>query len=111
MSVSGKPVFDTIKIGRIEADFLKPQIHLKGIAGFVNTSTGLTHGWTEGTGAMWSSKTHEKLEELKQCMEMDLASKHFDGAVRGSKRDKGIDLSGGVGGLGEYLEDQDVPSV
>lgn len=97
--VKGLPKFDALALGELHVDFMKGQIHLEAVAAFVDShsKSGATHGWTKGTGTMWSKQTMDKLNDLKESMESDLASVHFsstDTAVR-----KGNDL----GGLSEHL--------
>jgi len=103
--INGSPKFDGLAIGNIEADFTKQTIQLKAVAGFVNTTTGDTHGWTRGEGGVWSTDTLQRLKELREAMERDLANLHFEGAVK--KEAKVLDQ--GSPGIGEFLGD--APSV
>lgn len=103
--INGSPKFDGLAIGSIEVDFTKQTIQLKAVAGFINTATGDTHGWTRGEGGIWSTETLQKLQELREAMEKDLARLHFEGAVK--KESKVLDQ--GTAGIGEFLGD--APSV
>jgi len=108
--IEGVPKFNALAIGKIEIDFLKNPIHIEVTAGFVNTKTSDTHGWTKATGTPWSEQTREKIKELVKFMEQDLAKLHFtDGAKRvdGAPNKDGLDL----GGIGEHVGTVDAPSI
>lgn len=108
MTTAGTPKFNAIAVAKIEADFLKPTLSLKSTAAFVDEKTGQTHGWTEGTGDIWSDQTMKKLDELRRSMEMDMASRHFFGISMTSQPENPDPQN--TEGLGEYLGD-DTPSV
>lgn len=106
--IRGAPKFNGLALGEGTFTFLTPTIGLKVKAAFVDNTTGKTHGWTETTGG-WSKETLQKLDELRQCIERDLAAVHFDGADGGvlqSSRAPDAPL-----GLGEHLEERDAPQV
>lgn len=110
MSVKGVPKFDAITLGDFTADFKKATISLSGVAAFIDSETGMTHGWTRGNGPVWSKDTMKKLQELKEAMEEDLARIHFGEEsiqVHGTKTKPGLKLPSG---LGEHVG-RDAPSV
>ena len=89
-----------ITLASFEADFVNPPTgKMTAKAAFVNSETGATHGWT--TQQIWSPATIQKLGELKEAMEVDLAGAHF---VNGEEdagpapRQQGLST-----GLGEHL--------
>jgi len=89
--------FDAIRIGELSVNFMTPPVSLSAKAAFVCTKTGATHGWTHGGN--WSKETIEKLHALRESMENDLASTHFEDAF-------GVTTYDGmppVSGLGEHL--------
>lgn len=108
--IRGTPLFDGIAIGELEANFIGPT-KLSSKAGFVNSKTGHTHGFT--THSDWSQRTLEKLAELRASMEADIAKKHFSDveSVEATSVSPGLKL-GGDGGLGEHIgTSTDPPSV
>jgi len=78
-------------------------------AAFVDTRTGNTHGWTEGTGTIWSEETKRALVALVELMELDLSRLHFLGMPEAPSNIQGMRTE--PGGLGEHLTDDDAPSV
>lgn len=98
----GNVRFTALAMGEGSFSFLTPTVQLKAKAAFIDPDTGKTHGWTE-TGAGWSPETIRKLEELKECMERDLAAVHFEGHESSSS---GITRkpAGAPSGLGEHLQ-------
>lgn len=100
MSIKGVPKFDAIALGDLAADFKKATISLNGMAAFVDSETGLTHGWTKGEGSVWSKETMLKLQELKEAMETDFARLHFGEETiqtDGSKKGPGLKFPSGIG--------------
>jgi len=100
---------NALAIASLEADFINPPTgKMTAKAAFVNLETGATHGWT--THQTWSPSTIQKLRELKDAMEADMAAAHF--------LEAGIEEPGGItmpatssrvvspGGLGEHLDSQ-----
>lgn len=78
--IPGTPKFNGLVVAEISVDFLKSTAKAK--AAFINTLTGETHGWTEGSNTIWSEQTKIKLRDLREAMEADLAVVHFGDAVR-----------------------------
>ena len=110
--IKGSPRFNAIAIGELSANFTGSTIHLEGTAGFVDTETGETHGWTKGDGKVWSRTTMLKLAELREFMERDLSKLHFtDSSVEnlGATEKLGLNL----GGIAEHAKGEkvDAPSV
>jgi hypothetical protein len=108
--IEGTPKFNGIAVGSISANVNRDLLHLEATAGFVDTSTGETHGWTKGEGRVWSKRTLLKLRELLDSMEEDLAKMHLgDAALKssGATSKAGLD----VGGIGEHLNTDPVPQV
>lgn len=88
---------NSITLASFEADFFNPPTgKMTAKAAFVNTESGATHGWT--THQTWSPSTIQKLHELKEAMETDLAAAHFlDGASEEAPSSKPTGLAGGIG--------------
>lgn len=108
--IKGAPKFNGIAIGTMSVNANGNQLHLEATAGFVDSRTGETHGWTRAEGRVWSKATMLKLRELMNFMEEDLAKIHFGEArvaSAGTKSSTGID----VVGLSEHLSSDGVQSV
>jgi len=103
MVATGTPEFDGITLTTIEVDMITRSLVAK--AAFVNTKTGATHGWTEGTGTIWSAETKAAVAALAASMEKDLAVLHFGG----TRESTGFS-SAATSGLGEHLADGDPTS-
>lgn len=104
-----------ISLGALEIDFMgKPGGSMKAKAAFVDTVTGLTHGWT--THEAWSPVVKQKLLEFREAIEADLAQAHFVGG-EATTMGSGLaatstQVSGPTGGLGEHLKGgEDAPQV
>jgi hypothetical protein len=115
--ITGTPRFDGLAIGEISINYLEnlvakkegnaPTISVK--AGFVNSTTGATHGWTQTGGKhggpQWSRAVIEKAAELRELLEQELAQLHFSSAEPaavvqgGDEPDEGIGEYAGDGGL------------
>lgn len=94
--------FDTIRVAEITVSFLETPAAVTAKAAFVNTKSGATHGWT--TGKRWADDTMAKLVELRELMERDLSSTHFeDGATASSPTTSGGSIRETFQGLGEHL--------
>lgn len=107
MAATGTIAFDSITITTLEADILGSTLTAR--AAFVNTNRGTTHGWTEGSGTIWSAETKAALVALVTSMETDMGKLHFtDNSISPSK-EKGIQKA--LGGIAEHLKDDDAPSV
>jgi hypothetical protein len=78
--IPGTPKFNALVVAEIAIDFLKSTAKAK--AAFINTLSGETHGWTEGSNTIWSEQTKIKLRELRESMEIDLAVVHFGDTQR-----------------------------
>lgn len=103
MSVDGTPKFGTISVRELTAELLQSGPSLIGKAAFVDRTTGHTHGWTQGTGAVWSPETRALLMQLVESMEQDLANLHFLGGSSGpSGREESKPL---FSGIAEHLEE------
>lgn len=105
MSVDGTPKFGTIAVKEITADITQNNTTLTAKAAFVDRTTGNTHGWTQGGGAVWSRETVEILHALQASMEQDLARLHFQEGgtvVTGQRAPTQM-----LGGIGEHLEEAD----
>lgn len=94
--------FDAIRIAEVTINLVEQQPSMTAKAAFVNTTSGHTHGWTNGRS--WSEETLAKLRELKESMERDLEKQHFDDL----SHTPGTTTSGsvtreGFHGLGEHL--------
>lgn len=75
MPVRGTPKFDAVALlGIKEIDFAR-ELSLVGTGAFIDTSTGTTFGKTTCTN--WSRDTLNKLQELRESMEYDLAKQVF----------------------------------
>lgn len=105
MSVEGTPLFNALVVAKMEIDFTGATLSMRAVAVFINTATGLSHGSTTASGQEWSQETIQRLVELRQAMETDLAAKHF--AQSSGRQQAGLQMPGG---LGEHLEG-DAPSV
>ena len=108
--IAGTPKFNGIAIGSLSANANRPTLHLEATAGFVDSKSGETYGWTKGDGQLWSRATMMKLRELMDSMEEDLAKRHFsDDGLRSSGSTKEVGLD--VGGIAEHCNAEPVPSV
>jgi fructose/tagatose bisphosphate aldolase len=107
--VKGVPAFDAVALTEIEAiNFIANDVALVAHGAFVNTATGNTYGST--TCRRWSQSTIDKLKELREAMEQDLAALVFHGTDASVTQSKG--LLAGPGGIAEHAaSSEDVPSV
>lgn len=101
---------DEMRVARINADFLMNPIKVDVMFGFTNTRTGRTPAFANATSGVWSPATMEKLRELCESMEADMARVVLTGsAVSPTKRPTG---GFSEGGLGEHVgAPVDAPSV
>lgn len=74
--INGLIRFNSLAMAEGSFSFLGVNIQLRGKAAFVDTKTGKTHGSTE-SNAGWSKETFAALDQLRACMERDLARVHF----------------------------------
>lgn len=106
--IKGTVRFNGISIGSLNVDMMRQQLHLEATAAFVDADTGETHGWTKADGKIWSKSTMEKLKELTDSMEKDLAKMHFtETSSDGASRKPGME----VGGIAEHIKGGDAPSI
>lgn len=110
MTVRGTLKADGLAVAKITIDFLHNPVKVHALAALVHTKGGQTLGWTEGTGATFSTETMQKLQELRTAMENDIARGVFtEGAVA-----EAVETSSGIklGGLAEHLGNtSDPPSI
>lgn len=112
---TGTPKFNAVAVVEGTFSFVELGADLRCKAAFVSTVSGVTHGWTSGSGSVWSKNTVALLLELRKAMEEDLAKVHLfadDGASSGEEGP--VQRSGQAPtGLGESLSGQegDAPSV
>jgi len=96
-----------VAVGELSVSFLGTTLKFTAKAAFLNKDTRETHGWTENTN--WSPSTIQKLRELKEAMETDLANIHFVTGTSSEVTGKvGLTLRGDAppeedGGLGSFL--------
>ena len=103
MSITGTPKFNSLAVATLSADFTKPTVTFSAKAAFVDTKSGVTHGYTDASSSAWSKETMQKLKDLRDSMEIDLGKLHLDG-ITAATRTKGLDMESG---LGEHLKDGD----
>jgi hypothetical protein len=112
----GTLVADELKVARIDVDLLVNPAKIHVTAALIDNGTGRTTAWTTGDASMWSRETMQKLKELCEAMEEDMA-KHIlsEHGVSDGKATKA--KSRAIGGIGERLgsadgaEPPDAPSV
>jgi hypothetical protein len=73
---------DIVMVGEFKVSFLGTSVSFSAKAAFASSTTKETHGWTENTN--WTPATIQKLRELKEAMETDLANIHLVGGAAGS---------------------------
>lgn len=115
MSVKGTLRADELRLGRMSIDWLKQSPHVTVLAACVNSKTGNTHAWLDGTGVQWSEGTAKALEALRLSLEQDLAEAHMQGVLpaAGSTTEGSTGLRLPGTGLSEHLGTtrDDTPSV
>jgi hypothetical protein len=76
-TVKGTPRFDSIFIGEVKLNLLAfPDVHVTATAGYMDSETGKTFGSTQFVSG-WSQTTLNKLNDLLDEMEQDIASQVF----------------------------------
>lgn len=113
MSVKGTLRADQVTLGRMSIDWLKQHPQVTVLAACVNSKTGQTHAWMDGSGVQWSEKTAKALDALRDALEEDLAGAHMSGvsadAGETTKDKTGLKVSSGIA---EHLGTNDTtPSV
>ena len=112
MSINGTLKADQLVLGKFSVDWLRETMRVTALAALVNSKTGQTHAFIDGAGVQWSTDTKRALDELRVCMESDLARVHLEGAsvVEQTLASGSAGLK--VSGLGEHLGTTDgVPSI
>lgn len=94
---------DIVMVGEFSANFLGTSVSFSAKAAFASSTTKETHGWTQNTN--WTPATMQKLRELKEAMEVDLANIHFVGGAGETTERGGLTLRGNTPPAGE---DEDV---
>ena len=107
--IRGTTKIDGLALGELRVSFLGEGLEIYGKAAFVDSTTGNTHGWTEGRGQLWSKNTLAKLAELRLCMEMDLGAVHLKNMEDGDTGTAAAEDD--EGGLVEHLGTGDAPSI
>lgn len=100
---------DEMRVARINVDYLLNPIKVDVMFGFSNTRTGRTPAFANATSGVWSPATMEKLKELCESMEADMARVVMAGGATGPATRAGAFSEGG---LGEHVgAPVDAPSV
>lgn len=108
--VRGSPKFDGLALGEGSFNFLSPTIQLKTKAAFINNASGQTHGWTVSESG-WSKETMQALNELRACIERDLAGIHLADQNEPSGISTASPFASAPPGLGEHLREDGAPQV
>ncbi len=96
--------FDKVAIGEITIKLMEEPNVVSAKAAFVNTKSGTTHGYTYCTN--WSKEVLIKIKELAALMSLELDSTHFDMGITSSEQ--GV-IPQEIGGLGEFIKDNEIP--
>lgn len=100
MATTGVIKFDGIAVVTVEVNMMEKSMSAR--AAFVNTKTGESHGFTDGSGHVWSPETKVALANLVALMERDLGSLHF---VDSPANPAAASTKAETGGLGEHVGD------
>jgi hypothetical protein len=101
---------DEMRVVRITADFLLNPLKVDVMFGFTNTRTGRTPAFANATSGVWSPATMEKLKELCESMEADMARVVLSGGASSATMSPKSGYA--EGGLGEHVgAPVDAPSV
>lgn len=101
MVARGTPKFDLLIISDIRVEYKGgTDSTLAATAHYASSVTGQTHGWTRSQSG-WSAETLNKLAELRESMENDIAARDFDGGSASSPQKQEAGLS--LGGIGEHV--------
>lgn len=93
---------DGIVVGELNVSFLGPALTFEAKIAFVNSKTGATHGWTQHK--QWSKTTLQKLEQLREAMDEDVAAAHLEEFSTVREGTTSIPLPDA--GLGEHLAEK-----
>lgn len=105
MPVKGTPKFDAVALMEIDAiKFTSEDKALVAHGAFIDSKRGATYGRT--TCRRWSPRTLEKLEELRQSMEQDMAELVFELEPHDASTAP-ILLSDSNTGIGEHAREAD----
>lgn len=114
MTVRCDFLFDSLSVGRYTADFTKSPSVIEAKAAFVNSRSGMTHGWTSGIGP-WSERTLQLAQELQEALARDIAQLHArKGSVEAPAAQKpGLRVTPpqDTEGIGEHVDGDKTPSV
>lgn len=95
----GRPKFDAIFLGEIQLDVLAhPDIHLRVVAGYVDSKTGRRYGSMNKLGG-WSSETLKRLDAFMEAVELDVAAEVFSDGATGGGLDPIATPTDGIPGL------------
>ena len=111
MSAQGTLNSDGLTVAQITIDLLQNPAKVHALAALTNSKTGQTLAWAQGDGGVWSTDTMEKLRELREAMEEDLARALFaeHSSVNTRPNTKGVKIETG---LGEHVGGgADAPSI
>lgn len=100
MATTGVIKFDGIAVVTVEANMMEKSMSAR--AAFVNTKTGESHGFTDGSGHVWSPETKIALATLVSLMERDLGNLHFTSS---SSDPVAASAKTETGGIGEHVGD------
>lgn len=101
MAIQGVPKFDALALLEIEAiRFNGTSPAVVAHAAYVNLTDGNTYGRT--TCRNFSKATMDKLIELRECMEQDMAALVFESSEAHASNDGALGPKP-VGGISEYL--------
>lgn len=108
MTTKGTLKANALELSRLEVDWRQSPLKCVATAALVNTEQGSTHAWLTSAGVQWSKDTAVALQQLKACLERDLADAHL--VEGGASELTTPDVTSG--GLGEHFgETDDAPSV
>ena len=104
MTTRGTLKVDGLAVAKIDIDFLQNPVKVHALAALVHHESGQTLGWTDGDGAVFSSETMRKVQELRDAMEQDIARRICTEYDTGTAPTAGTGVR--MGGLGEHLGEQ-----
>lgn len=110
MPIDGTPRYTTIALGELTAKFTGPSVLLTAKAAFVDRNAGSTNGWTIGEGSIWSPGTLALIAQLREAMEIDLATRHFTDYASNVRAFPSNADPQPPGGLSEFLREEADPA-